>query len=294
MDPVLVASPFLKDSHEFQQQQPSSASSSTHFNTSHPDSPYEGFTFEQDFTQENHHFPHTPSYNGSYQNSPYSVASDLPAFDNPDALDFSSFDNRSAQVGEEYDPSDFDIPNGPSLLTFDDSFMPGVDPVSVAITPPFDQPSPNGYDHSSPASSAGEDGRRSRASSTSSYLHPNSPPMDFASSFENGLHFDSPAWPASGLPNDRPSPPAQKPQSPPQLVIPESPSMAANEEPPTINAPEGDGMPGGPQLHIVPATPISGGGGVAQNVPFLQQAMKDPPVAMTVNPSLGLEKRVAG
>lgn len=270
MESVLVASPYLKDSHDFQQQPPS-ASSSNHFDGSHPSSPYEGFAFEPDFPQENHHFPHTPSYNGSYQNSPYSVISDLP-YENPDAPDFSLFDNRSAAGGEEYDPSEYDIPNGPSLLTFDESFMPNVDvvDVSVSITPPFDQPSPTGYDHSSPASSAGEDGRHSRASSTSSYMHPNSPPLDFAHNFES-LHFDSPAWGPSNLPVDRPSPPAQKPQSPPQLVIPESPAMTANEEPPTINAPEGDGMLNGPQLHIVPATPVSGGGGVAQSVPFLQQ-----------------------
>lgn len=276
MESVLVASPYLKDSHDFQQQPPS-ASSSNHFDGSHPSSPYEGFAFEPDFPQENHHFPHTPSYNGSYQNSPYSVISDLP-YENPDAPDFSLFDNRSAAGGEEYDPSEYDIPNGPSLLTFDESFMPNVDvvDVSVSITPPFDQPSPTGYDHSSPASSAGEDGRHSRASSTSSYMHPNSPPLDFAHNFES-LHFDSPAWGPSNLPVDRPSPPAQKPQSPPQLVIPESPAMTANEEPPTINAPEGDGMLNGPQLHIVPATPVSGGGGVAQSVPFLQQGGSQDP-----------------
>lgn len=37
-----------------------------------------------------------------------------------------------------------------------------------------------------------------------------------------------------------------------------------------INAPEGDGgfVSSGPQLHIVPATPVSGGGAASQAVPF--------------------------
>ncbi|KAH7920235.1 hypothetical protein BV22DRAFT_1021585 [Leucogyrophana mollusca] len=41
------------------------------------------------------------------------------------------------------------------------------------------------------------------------------------------------------------------------------------QEPPLINAPEGDGgFSSGPQLHIVPATPVSGGGAASQAVPF--------------------------
>lgn len=37
-----------------------------------------------------------------------------------------------------------------------------------------------------------------------------------------------------------------------------------------INAPDGDGgfVSSGPQLHIVPATPVSGGGAASQAVPF--------------------------
>lgn len=260
MDPVTVvaSSPFLHDSQEFQS-----------------GSPYEGF-LEQDFGQDNPHFPPTPSYNGSYQNSPFSGISELPPFDTAEGSNFALFareDASGASINDDYDPSEYDLPNGASLLTFDDTYMTSGD-VAVSITPPaFDQSSPQTMDHSSPASSAGgEDGRRSRASSTSSYMHPNSPPLDFAQNFES-LHFESPAWPPSQLPSDRPSPPAQKPQSPPQLLIPESPALSSHDEPPTINAPEGDGsMLSGPQLHIVPATPI-GGGGAAQNVPFLQQGM---------------------
>ncbi|THG97527.1 hypothetical protein EW026_g4496 [Hermanssonia centrifuga] len=274
MDSVLVASPYLQDPHDFR----SSSSASNQFDLSHPDSPYDGFTFEQDF-QDNHHFPHTPSYNGSYQGSPYSQISELPAFENVEGSDFGLFaDNRRGiAIGDDYDPSEYDIPNEHSLLQFGEAFMPGVDrQVSVSITPPaFDHSSPTSFDHASPGSSNGEDGRRSRASSTSSYMHPNShpnsPPLDFAQNFES-LHFDSPAWAPSHLPVDRPSPPLHKPHSPPQLLIPESPSLTVNDEPPTINAPEGDGgMPAGPQLHIVPATPIGGGVGVARNVQYLQQ-----------------------
>ena len=237
--PTLIASssPFLQDSHEFH---PSSASTSGHFDVpSHPGSPFDAFTIEQDFGPDSHPFPHTPSYNGSYQNSPYSVVSDLPTFDNTEGSDFGlGYENASGvSINDDYDPSEYDLPNAPSLLTFDDSYMPSVD-VSVSITPPgYDDSSPKGYDRSSPASSAGEDGRRSRASSTSSYLHPNSPPLDVAQNFES-LHFDSPAWGPAQLPNDRPSPPAPKTPSPPQLLIPESPAMSVHDEPPQINAPE--------------------------------------------------------
>ena len=148
--------------------------------------------------------------------------------------------------------------------------------VSVSITTPaHDEGSPSPYDHASPASSNGaEDDRRSHGSNASPYMHPNSPPLqDFTQNFES-MHFESPSWSTSQLPGDRRSPPAQqKAHSPPQLVIPDisSPSSSAHDEPPTINAPEGDGLPNGPQLHIVPATPISGGGVVGQNVQYMRQ-----------------------
>ncbi|KAJ7907779.1 hypothetical protein B0H13DRAFT_1715703, partial [Mycena leptocephala] len=67
--------------------------------------------------------------------------------------------------------------------------------------------------------------------------------------------------------HDRPSSPhIQKPQSPPQMFMPDTggnPSF--NFAPPMINAPEGDGL--GPRLHIVPATPVDGGA-VSTAVPF--------------------------
>ena len=280
MDPLLVASsPYIQEHNDFHP----SSSASPHFDIAPSESPYfaDSFAFDQEYAPDSGHFPHTPSYNGSYQNSPYSVLSDLPTFDNndgPDSLGLFEENPSGISITEEYDPSDYDGPHTSSLISFDESFMNAVDSgnpqVSVSITPPaYDAPSP--YDHASPASSAGaEDGRRSRASSTSSYM-PSSPPLnDFTQNFES-MHFESPSWSTTQLPPDRRSPPMQqKAHSPPQLVIPDlsSPSTSSREEPPTINAPEGDGMPAGPQLHIVPATPI-GGGGVVQNAPFLQQGM---------------------
>jgi hypothetical protein len=87
------------------------------------------------------------------------------------------------------------------------------------------------------------------------------------------MRFESPNWGTHALPVvDRSISPPNKPQSPPQLVIPASPSgtMYPQSSPPVINAPDGDGglMGEGPQLHIVPATPVSGGGGTSQPVPF--------------------------
>ncbi|EKM58582.1 uncharacterized protein PHACADRAFT_253035 [Phanerochaete carnosa HHB-10118-sp] len=282
MDPLLVtSSPYIQEQHDFQP-----SSNSAHFDINHSESPYlvDSFAFDQDYPQDNGHFPHTPSYNGSYQNSPYSVLSDLPNFDNPDGSDpLALFDENPSGISitEEYDPAEYDIPNSSGLITFDEHYMSTIDSantqVSVSITPPsYDNaPSPSAYDHASPASSNGADDDRSRASSSSSYMPPNSPPLnDFTQNFES-MHFESPSWSTSRLPPDRRSPPAQqKTQSPPQLVIPDisSPATTVHDEPPTINAPEGDGMLTGPQLHIVPATPISGGGGTTQSVPFLQQS----------------------
>lgn len=272
MDPILVASPFLQDPNDFQP----SSSGSNHFDLSHGDSPYDQYTYnDSDYVHDDPHFPHTPSYNGSYQNSPYPTLADLPNIDNsgPDSLGLFS-DNPSGititEVGvEDYDPAQYDIHAGP-ILTFEDTYMDTSNP-HVAITPPYDHSSP--FDHPSPASSAGEDDHHSRASSGGSSYVPNSPPLDFQANFES-MHFESPSWSTSRLPQDSTSSPAPKPHSPPQLQIPDisSPASTVHDEPPLINAPDGDGgMPGGPQLHIVPATPIGGGAGVTQSVQFLQQ-----------------------
>ncbi|KAF8135174.1 hypothetical protein EV363DRAFT_1119813, partial [Boletus edulis] len=160
-------------------------------------------------------FPHTPSYNGSYHNSPYSGQSDL-SYD-PDGPD-----------RDEYDPAEYDAPNSSSLLVFDSDYVTGFDPtgahVAVSVTPAqIDQHSPRSYDHSSPSSNG--DGRpRSRASSLSSnpqILPHSSPHLDVAHNFEN-LRFESPNWRQNQLPGERTMSPPRKAQSPPQLLIPDS------------------------------------------------------------------------
>lgn len=148
------------------------------------------------------------SYNGSYNNSPFSANSDL------------SFDNDDIPIFDTYNPDDYDT--GSSLLMFPDA------------------------DYADD----------SRASSVDLTQH----------SFEN-MTFHSPNWSNQALPHT-------KPQSPPRLLMPESESAP----PPTINAPD-DADNAGPKLRIVPATPVSGGGG-NQVMPFMRGAsnLQPPPV----------------
>ncbi|KAG2018305.1 krueppel-like factor 16 [Coprinopsis cinerea AmutBmut pab1-1] len=122
------------------------------------------------------------------------------------------------------------------------------------------------YDHSSPSSNGDNADRRSRASSVSSAYQGqqqqqsqfgHSPRLDVAHSFEN-MTVRSPNWGTEQLP------PQQKPHSPPRLLMPDTYPME-NQDLPSINAPDGDGVMGGPQLHIVPATPV---GAAATNAPF--------------------------
>ncbi|KZT23083.1 hypothetical protein NEOLEDRAFT_568359 [Neolentinus lepideus HHB14362 ss-1] len=219
-----------------------------------------------------HHFPHTPSYNGSYQNSPYSDAHSDLSYDPNDLnidINVGHFMNTAGAAGGalfegmdsgvgitvegpdyDYDPNDYDGPNGGLLLSFGAEFGNSLDSGGAAVTPPMDQGSPHSYEHSSPASSYGEG--RSRASSVSSQGH-HRHQQQFDASFQQG----------ASIYDQRPSPPPNKPQSPPQLLIPDqSPNLPSGLGMPTINAPDGEGggMGGGPQLHIVPATPVSGGG----------------------------------
>ena len=223
-------------------------------------------------------FPHTSSYNGSYQNSPYSGHSELSYDpDGPDSFALLGDSLDGLAVREDYDPSEYDPPNSSGLLVFDGEFITGLDhnvpPVSVSVTrAPVDQHSPRSYDHSSPSSN--DDGGRphSRASSVSSnpqILPHSSPHLDVAHNFEN-LRFESPNWRHNQLPGERTLSPPRKAQSPPQLLIPDSSPSLFPQETPMINAPEGDGgfVSSGPQLHIVPATPVSGGGAASQAVPF--------------------------
>ncbi|KAF7312648.1 Calcineurin responsive transcriptional factor [Mycena indigotica] len=219
-------------------------------------------------------FPHTPSYNGSYHNSPYSNHSELSFNGEQESFGLFEDEHSDARV-RDYDPSEFDGPQSSSLLMFNDNeYMPGpYDPSQISSVPVGLGPDlrHGSFDPSSPSSNGGDSGEeghlRSRASSVSSnHLSP-SPRMDFAQSFEN-MTVKSPNWNTDPLPREPPgSPGLQKPQSPPRLVMPPDvtgppPTFA----PPIINAPEGDGL--GPQLHIVPATPVSGGAGVATAVPF--------------------------
>ena len=215
--------------------------------------------FEFDFAAPSPNLPQTPSYNGSYQNSPCTAYSEL------------EFDGNIVVLAEppEYDPSEYDPPsnNQTPLLDF-------MNPHVAVTPPPMDGGFERSFDHSSPASSNGipeqESESRSRASSISSHSqshYPSSPPIQ---RFE-ALRFESPHWSTSLLPPDNPSSPSQKPPSPPSLISPDgSPSMNTENmrgTTPMINAPQGDGgVMNGPQLHIVPATPISGGG--PSTVPF--------------------------
>lgn len=138
----------------------------------------------------------------------------------------------------------------------------------------------NSFDHGSPSSNGGGGGGpeseggeyASRRSSVSSHQFSPSPRMDVAPLFES-MTFQSPHWGTDPLPRDGRTPDLQpKAQSPPRLMMPET-QNTEYPAPPTINAPDGDGDTGagaGPSLHIVPATPVSGGGAGAQGVPFQQ------------------------
>lgn len=273
---VQDSSPYLNDL-----DYPNTSPSSVQHNISPHPSPFEQFEFGN---LQSPAFPHTPPYNGSYHNSPYSGHSEL-SFGG-EGEQYSLFDEEPAglAVREDYDPAEYDQPNSGGLLMFDSDFMAGEQQqstghVAVSVTPaPIDYQSPNAFDYSSPSSNgggdSGPDGQpRSRGSSISSNQHTSSPRLDVTQGFEN-MRFESPNWGTQALPVDRSISPPNKPQSPPQLVIPDSGSPSGNmfpqSSPPAINAPDGDGglMGTGPQLHIVPATPVSGGGGTSQPVPF--------------------------
>jgi hypothetical protein len=211
------------------------------------------------------HFPATPSYNGSYQNSPYSAVSDLDFEAQDDSLGIDS-DPLVVPPDEEYDPSEYETAPSSGLLMFNDSFMSGVnDPnrVALSVTPADDRY----YDHGSPSSSNGgaesgaENDRRSPASSVSSHLGINaSPQLDF-----NQLRVESPYHQPVQIPSEGASPQI-KPQSPSVIVIPDSSQPAYQQDQPVIHAPQGDGV--GPRFHIVPATPVGGEGETTQTAGF--------------------------
>ena len=135
----------------------------------------------------------------------------------------------------------------------------------VSSTPPaatdggFDRD----FDRSSHASSKGfsdqESETRSRASSVSSHSHYHpSPPIP---GFES-LAFDSPHWNTSLLPADKSSPPSQSPLIPPSMD-----TESTYKSFPDQRLQDDGGVMNGPQSHIVPAMPVSGG--VPPTVPFI-------------------------
>lgn len=237
-------------------------------------SPFDSF----DLRPSSPHFPATPSYNGSYHNSPYSTVSELDFDSKDDSLGLFDSDPLAVPPTEDYDPSKYDAPSSTGLLMFDDNFISGVNNsnrVSVSVTPADDANSPY-YDHGSPASSNGgaesgaENGRRSPASSVSSHIGITaSPHLDF-----NQLHVESPYHRPIPMPNEGASP-QMKTQSPPFLVIPELNQPGGyQQDPPVIHAPAGDGV--GPHLHIVPATPVSGGVETTQAAGFRNPVSQGP------------------
>ncbi|KAJ6545045.1 hypothetical protein DFH09DRAFT_1367659 [Mycena vulgaris] len=239
-----------------------------------PQSPYDTFEYSNLGSPP---FPHTPSYNGSYHNSPYSNHSELSFTGEQESFGLFEDEPAGGVTVPDYDPSEYDPPQSSLLMFNDNEYMPGpYDHSQLSSVPVAPGPDPRGapYDYSSPSSNGGGDSseeskRRSRASSISSNHISPSPRMDVAQSFEN-MTFRSPNWGTEPLPRERPSSPhMQKPQSPPRLLMPDTGSSSGpNFTPPTINAPEGDGGVVGPRLHIVPATPVSGGGAASTAVPF--------------------------
>lgn len=230
------------------------------------------------------HYPHTPSYNGSYQGSPYSTYSELEFESNDDSRGLFDNDPLVIPPRDDQDPSEYDAPNSAGLLMFDDNFMSGVNNsnrVSVSITPADDAHSPAYYDQGSPSSSNGgaesgaENDRRSPASSVSS--RPGvaaSPHLDFTQ-----LHVGSPYHTPVPIPGESASP-QMKPQSPPLLVIPDLVQPGGyTQDRPGIHAPEGDGL--GPRLRIEPATPVGGGGDTTQATGFRNNTMSQGPLPET-------------
>ncbi|KAF8805438.1 hypothetical protein BYT27DRAFT_7258555 [Phlegmacium glaucopus] len=226
--------------------------------------------------------PHTPS---SYY-SPYSQHSEL-SFSADDILlqDFPTGMN-------EYEPSDYDAPNqqGSLLMFTNDSdymsphFSPNNPSDSHRSTrSPFDHSSPSsnasGVDESNNVNNHLDSSRRSRASSVASnHPSPGQPPTSHSPqpTFQSApglsvtfgnMSVHTPTWGTVPLPQLPPNLGAQpvlhKPQSPPRLLMPDDQQQQQQQQQqnvPIINAPHGDDdMMNGPQLHIVPATPISGG-----------------------------------
>ncbi|TFK69711.1 hypothetical protein BDN72DRAFT_897095 [Pluteus cervinus] len=206
------------------------------------------------------------SFPPSYNNSPYSVHSDLSGgyHDNNYGLfpdDLNQLQDYNPDYGTEdsslliFDGGDFNNPSGSMLLLGESN---------------------QSFDYPSPASTGGGDSGtdndpRSRNSSISSpdftnydHLHAAHSPRAIANHLES-LSVNSPHLGMDNLPSSFSPPffPQQPKASPPRLQMPEGSQLGPGLTPaggntglPTINAPDGDGLLG-PQLHVVPATPIT-------------------------------------
>lgn len=215
--------------------------------------------------------PPGPFLQHSYPNSPFSAHSDLSN---------GYQDNNNITLYDDLQLADFGNPisndGDSSLLIFDPDYSTSG---SMLLGQSYDYPSP-----SSTADSGNENSQRSRASSVSaseyaSYQHQQQQQkVEYGSphishSFK-ALSFNSPNLNVGGLPSHGyPSSPPHfssqlhKPApSPPRLHISDGGQLnnftpaSINVNLPTINAPDGDGHLG-PQLHIVPATPVGGADG---------------------------------
>ena len=247
---------------------------------------------------------HTSSYNGSYY-SPYSQHSELSfSGDDIQLQDFPTNSHMNEYEPLDYDPPN---QPATSLLMFtnDSDYMSphfSPNPNNRSTRSPFDHSSP-----SSNASGADEnnnnnnnnithldDLRRSRPSSVASnYPSPAIPSSPQPTTFDHSprlsvnfgnMSVHTPNWnnnnntiplPQQHSPNlssaQSPPLPIHKPQSPPRLLMPDDQLQQQQQQQnvPIINAPHGDDdMMDGPQLCIVPATPVSGGGAERASVPF--------------------------
>ncbi|KAJ7899144.1 hypothetical protein B0H14DRAFT_3852864 [Mycena olivaceomarginata] len=227
--------------------------------------------------------PHTPSYNGSYRNSPHSNRSELSFSADPTQDSFALFDDEPQQQARDgYDPTEYDgHQGGGGLLMFNDSDYMSGRGTYVPSLPAGPAPDRHrgSYDYSSPNSTGGGEEQqahqqrhqsRSRVSSIAfNHQQPQSTPQAF-----DNMTFRSPNWGTEPLPLPH-SPRGASPHMQQQrLLMPEDNSGPSNFDPPTINAPEGDGLGAGPRLHIVPATHVSGGGAAGGAcVPRLQETL---------------------
>ena len=240
--------------------------------------------------------PHTPSYNGSYYNSPFSQHSEL-SF-NGEELSFDLLQELDMGGVNEYEPSDYDGPTaglgtGSSSLLI---FAPDADYTQFNAAAaeghrnkgsPFDHSSPSDNGDDIPSFNISDNRAHSRASSVNpSPQHspsPRPPSQDVTQSFGN-ISIHTPNWGTQPLPHS-----PQKAQSPPRLLMPEGildsaqsiahhqrsrsssdgDAMMMTAVPKIIPPDDADqGAMGGPSFHFVPATPVSGAGDERQGPPF--------------------------